>query len=140
MAQGDVGDLFRALVHVGTVEAVRQQYRVFRSAGGDYVVFSPSSRGTLSYHMALVSGEKVEALFEAMGDGRVTTGSLLKSGKLEDAFGPADRVTFRFDILMGLYVLVALGRLEMEKEGRTLVFLRAPGGGAARVGRKRKEA
>jgi len=30
----------------------------------------------------------------------------------------------RFDLLMGLYVLVAQGSVEMEKEGRSLVFRR----------------
>ena len=124
MAQSDVSDLFRALAHVGTVEGVRQEYRVFRGAGGDYVVFSPSSRGSLSYHMTVVSAEKVDALYEVMGKSGVTTGSLLKDKRLEDAFGRGDKVAARFDILMGLYVLSALGKAAMEKEGRNLVFRR----------------
>jgi hypothetical protein len=129
MVQSDISDLFRALVHVGTVDAVRQQYRVFRSAGGDYVVFSPSSRGSLSYFMTIVSSTKVEALFDAMGKEGVTTGSLMKDKKLEDAFGPGDEVAARFDILMALYVLAALGKASMEKEGRNLIFRKASGKG-----------
>jgi hypothetical protein len=125
MAQSDVSDLFRALVHVGGVEAVRQQYRVFRSAAGDYVVFSPSSRGTLSYHMTIVPSDKVDALYEIMGKDGVTTGSLMKDKRLEESFGPRDKVAARFDVLMALYVLTALGKAEMEKEGRNLVFRKA---------------
>lgn len=125
MAQSDVSDLFRALVHVGKVEAVRQQYRIFRSAGGDYVVFSHSSRGSLSYHMTVVSSEKVDAVYEVMGKSAVTTGSLMKDKRLEDSLGQGDKVAARFDLLMALYVLSAVGKVTMEKEGRNLVFRRA---------------
>ena len=125
MAQSDVSDLFRALVPVGAVEAVRQQYTVFRSAGGDFLVFSPSSRGNFSYHMTVVSADKVEALRDVVGGTGVTTGLLLEDKRLEDAFGHGDRVAARFDILMALYVLSALGEVSMEKEGRNLVFRRA---------------
>lgn len=38
-----------------------------------------------------------------------------------------DKVAARFDILMGLYVLSALGRIEMTKDGRKLVFKKAAG-------------
>ncbi len=119
-----VGDLFRALVPVGNVEAVRQEYEVFRTAGGDYLVFSPSSRGSSSYHMTLIGSEKVEALAGALGKDGATTGSLMKSGKLEEAFGTGGNVAMRFDVLIGLYVLTASGRADMKKEGRNLVFTR----------------
>ena len=118
-----VGDLFRALVPVGTVDAVRQEYEVFRTAGGDYAVFSPSSRGSSSFHMSVVSAEKVEALARVVGRGD-TTGSLIKAGKLEEAFGMKDKIAMRFDVLMGLYALVALGRVTMSKSGRNLIFSR----------------
>ncbi len=124
MEKGGVSDLFRALVHLGTVEAVRQEYQVFRTAGGDYLVFSPSSRGTSSFHMTMVGAAKVEALHRRVGKQGVTTGSLMKDGKLEEAFGPSNKVETRFDLLMGLYVLTAMGKVEMEKEGRNLVFRR----------------
>ncbi len=121
----DVSDLFRSLFPVGTVEAIRQEYQVFRTAMGDYVVFSPSSRGSSSFHMTRVSSDKVEALWNAMGKERATTGSLMKEKKMEETFGAEDKVAMRFDILMGLYVLAASGRVEMQKEGRNLVFTKA---------------
>ncbi len=122
MAVDGVSDLFRALVHVGTVEAVRQEYQVYRTAQGDYLVFSPSSRGTSAFHMTRVQAEKVEALAKAVGKEGATTGSLMKERKLEEAFGSGEKVVMRFDLLMALYVLTALGRVEMQKSGRNLVF------------------
>lgn len=124
MEGSGVSDLFRALVPVGTVGAVRQEYHVFRTAGGDFLIFSPSSRGSSSYHMTVVDSAKVEALQRVVGRQGVTTGSLMKEGKLEEAFGPTEKVATRFDLLMGLYVLTAMGKVEMKKEGRNLVFSR----------------
>lgn len=124
MEQTDISDMFRALIHIGTVEAVRQQYHVYRAATGDYLVLSPSSRGSSSYHMTQVPSEKVEALERVIGKGGVTTGSMMKEEKLEEVFGPKENVAKRFDLLMGLYVLTALGKVEMKKSGRNLVFSR----------------
>ncbi len=118
----DVSNLFRALAEVGTVQAVRQEYQVFRSAGGDFVVFSPSSRGSPSFHMTRVPGEKVEALGKMLTNDGVTTGSLMKDTRLEEVFGSGEKVAKRFDLLMALYVLTALGKAEMKKSGRILVF------------------
>ena len=129
MERRGVSDLFRALVPVGTVEAVRQEYEVFRTAGGDYLVFSRSSRGTSSFHMTMIDAAKVEALAKVVGRQGVTTGSLMKDGKLEEVFGAGDKVATRFDLLIGLYVLTAMGKVEMMKEGRNLVF-RKKGDGA----------
>jgi hypothetical protein len=122
--EGEVADIFRALMPVGTVEAVRQKYEVFRTAGGDYLVFSPSSRGSSSYHMTLVSSATVGTLAVAMGKEGVTTGSLMKDSRLEKALGKRDKIAKRFDILIGLYVLAAAGRAEMKKEGKKLIFTR----------------
>ena len=124
MSRADVSSFFMALVPVGDVEAVRQEYQVFRTSGGDFLVFSPSNRGSLSFHMTHVPAMKVQALAEVVGRDPVTSGSLLKDARLEEAFGAEDKVAMRFDLLMGLYVLVAQGTLEMEKEGRKLVFRR----------------
>ena len=124
MENAGVSDLFRALIPVGSVEAVRQEYQVFRTAGGDYLVFSPSSRGSSSYHMTLVQSAMVDAVAQVVGNQGATTGSLMKEPKLEEAFGPRDKVAARFDLLMSLYVLTAQGRLGMKKEGRNLVFTR----------------
>ncbi|HEV2138433.1 MAG TPA: hypothetical protein VGR53_06295 [Nitrososphaerales archaeon] len=117
-----VSNLFRALVEVGSVQAVRQEYQVFRSAGGDFVVFSPSSRGSSSFHMAFVPAENVEALGKMLTKDGVTTGSLMKDERLEQMFGSSEKVAKRFDLLMVLYVLTALGKAEMKKSGRVLVF------------------
>jgi hypothetical protein len=127
MKKGGVSDHFRALIPVGTVEAVRQEYEVLRTAGGDYLVFSPSRRGSTSYHMTLVPSGKVEALAAAMGNGGVTAGLLMKDPKLEEAFGTDDKVAMRFDILIGLYVLTAAGRVEMRRDGRNLIFTKRTG-------------
>ena len=113
----DILGFFAALVPVGTVEAVRQKYQVFRTAGGDYLVFSPSNRGSLSFHMTHVPAAKVQALAKVVGREGVTSGSLLKDSRLEEAFGSEDKVAMRFDLLMGLYVLTALGCIQMEMEG-----------------------
>lgn len=121
----DVTNLFRALVEVGSVQAVRQEYQVFRSAGGDFVIFSPSSRGSSSFHMALVPAENVEALGKMLTKDGVTTGSLMKDERLEQMFGSSEKVARRFDLLMALYVLTALGKAEMKKSGRILVFSKA---------------
>jgi len=111
-----------ALVEVGRVRAVRQEYEVFRSAGGDFVVFSPSSRGSSSFHMTRVPAENVEALRKMLTSDGVTTGSLMKDERLEEVFGSDEKVAKRFDLLMALYVLTALGKAEMKKSGRILVF------------------
>ncbi|MDA4119739.1 MAG: hypothetical protein OK436_04040 [Thaumarchaeota archaeon] len=118
----DVSNLFRALVEVGSVQAVRQEYQVFRSAGGDFVVFSPSSRGSSSFHMTRVPAQKVEALGKLLTNDGVTTGSLMKDERLDEVFGSGEKVARRFDLLMALYVLTALGKAEMKKSGRILVF------------------
>ena len=121
----DVSNLFRALVEVGSVQAVRQEYQVFRSAGGDFVVFSPSTRGSSSFHMTRVPGEKVEALGKMLTKDGVTTGTLMKDERLEQMFGSSEKVAKRFDLLMALYVLTAQGKAEMKKSGRILVFSKA---------------
>lgn len=128
MGRSDVSSFFVALVPVGAVEAVRQEYQVFRTAGGDYLVFSQSNRGSLSFHMTHVPATKVQALAKVVGKDGATSGSLLKDDRLAEAFGSEDKVAMRFDLLMGLYVLVALGTLEMEREGRNLVFHRRKDG------------
>ncbi|HEV2226597.1 MAG TPA: hypothetical protein VGR56_07325 [Nitrososphaerales archaeon] len=39
--------------------------------------------------------------------------------------GPGEEVAKRFDLLMALYALTALGKAEMKKTGRILVFSKA---------------
>jgi hypothetical protein len=125
----EVSNLFRALVEVGRVQAVRQEYQVFKSAGGDFVVFSPSTRGSSSFHMTRVPAEDVEALGNMLTNSGITTGSLMKDKRAGEVFGSGDRDAKRFDLLMALYVLTALGRAEMKKSGRNLVFSKRRGDG-----------
>jgi hypothetical protein len=122
MEAGDMSGLFGALAPVGTVQAVRQTYQVFRTAEGLFVVFSPSNRGTMSYHMSLVPAGKVEALGEAVTKEGVTSGSLMKDDKVAEVLGEGDKAGTRYDVLMALYVLTAQGTVEMSKAGRNLVF------------------
>jgi hypothetical protein len=117
-----VSDLFKALGFVGSVAAVRQEYQVFRTVDGDFVVFSPSNRGASSFHMTLVGAERVEALAKVVTKEGVTSGSLMKDERVAEAFGDSDKAGLRFDLLMALYVLTAQGRAEMGKSGRNLVF------------------
>ncbi len=51
MSDGGLSDLFRAVGYVGTVKAVRQDYQVFRTVVGDFLVFSSSNRGSMAFHM-----------------------------------------------------------------------------------------
>ena len=122
MNSSDVSDLFVSAFRVGEVQAVRQEYQVFRTASGSFMVLSPSNRGRSSYHLTVVSPEEVEAVGKAVRKGSVTSGSLLKQKEVVEAFG-AEGLSLRFDLLMALYVLTALGRAEMKKEGRNLVFV-----------------
>jgi hypothetical protein len=72
--------------------------------------------------MTRVPAEKVEALGKMLTNDGVTTGSLMKDERLEEVFGSGEKVAKRFDLLMVLYVLKALGKAEMKKSGRPLVF------------------
>ena len=120
-APSEVSDLFRALTCVGAVEAVKLQYRASRTAGGDYLVFSPSGRGRLSYHLTVVSADTVDSL-RGLGKGGVTTGSLMRDERIESIFGGRDKAATRFGLLMALYVLTARGDSEMTKDGRNVLF------------------
>ncbi len=62
MSEAGLPNLFRAIGCVGTVKAVMQDYQVLRTAGGEFLVFSPSNRESSSFHMTKVSGEKADAL------------------------------------------------------------------------------
>lgn len=117
----DISKLFAPITFLGKVEAIRQEYQVFRTAAGDYLVFSPSARGTSSYHMTKLDASKVEAVEGAVTKEGVTSGSLLKDKKVVEAFGE-EALALRFDLLMALYILTALGKAEMAKTGRNLVF------------------
>ena len=123
MKNGSVSDLFRALISLGTAEAIRQEYEVFRTAGGDYLVFSPSGRGSSPYHMTPVSTGKVEAIAAVMGTGRATASSLMEDPNLEAAFCTDDKGAKRFNVLISLYILAATGGATLFR--RSLFFKEA---------------
>ncbi len=127
MPEDDISNLFAPITFLGKVEAIRQGYQVFRTAAGDYLVFSPSARGSSSFHMTKVTSGKVEAVEKALTKGGVTSGSLLKDMKVVEAFGKEDGLALRFDLLMALYILTALEKAEMTKTGRNLVFTKKEG-------------
>ena len=114
-APSEVSDLFRALTCVGTVEAVKLQYLAFRTAGRDYLVFSPSSRGRFSYHLTVVSADTVDSLRDLVGEGGVTTGSLMRDERIESIFGGGDKAATRFGLLMARYDLTAPGRFRDDQ-------------------------
>ncbi len=122
MGGGDLSDSFRALAYVGTVKAVRQEYTVFRSAAGDYMVFSPSSRSPSSYHVTFVPFARVEALKGLISGKDVTTNSVLKDESIRGVFGAKEKASLRFDALMTLYAMNAAGLLDMRRAGRSLSF------------------
>ncbi|MDA4129073.1 MAG: hypothetical protein OK422_06440 [Thaumarchaeota archaeon] len=115
-------DYFRCLDYVGIVRSVRQEYQIFKTINGDFLVFSPSNRSPSSFHMTHVSAPRVEELKKIAVGKRVSSTSLLKDKRVHEVFKIEDRVVLRFEILTTLYVMVALNVLEMKKTGRTLVF------------------
>ena len=108
--------------YIGPVVGVKQEYQVFRTGRGDYVVFSKSNRGTASFHMTFVSAARVEALRQLCPKKGTTSGSLLKERKVAEMFGTEDRAALYFEVLTTLYVLAAMGFVEITKSGRNLVF------------------
>jgi hypothetical protein len=76
----------------------------------------------MAYHMTRVTSTKVEALRNITAKESVTSGSLMKDQRVVGAFGEGEKVALRFDLLMALYVLTALGEVETAKSGRNLIF------------------
>ncbi|MBI3859617.1 MAG: hypothetical protein HY296_05185 [Thaumarchaeota archaeon] len=122
MSEPEGPSLFPALAFVGVVKAVRQEYRIFRSANGDHAVISPSNRGSSSFHMTIVSKAKAESLKRIAVGKSFTTASLENDPRVREAFGDESGPGWRFDILLALYALTASGHLDMRRSGRKLVF------------------
>jgi hypothetical protein len=108
--------------YIGPVVGVKQEYQVFRTARGDFVVFSKSNRGSTSFHMSFVPATRVEALKQMIPKKGATSGSLLKEKKVIEMFGTEDRDALYFEVLTTLYVLAGMGVVEITKSGRNLVF------------------
>lgn len=94
MDKAGVAGFFMAWIPMGTVKAVAQEYPVFRTAGG-FLMFSPSNRGSLSFHMTHMPARKVQALARMIGKGGVTSASFLRDKRLDEAFGSEDKVAAR---------------------------------------------
>ncbi|HEV2390636.1 MAG TPA: hypothetical protein VGS04_07935 [Nitrososphaerales archaeon] len=108
--------------YIGPVAGVKQEYHVFRTARGDYVVFSKSNRGSTSFHMTFDPSARVETLKQLIPKKGATSGSLLKEKGLVETFGIDDKAALYFEVLTTLYVMAALGIVEITKSGRNLVF------------------
>ena len=127
MASPDLEELLGGPRYIGPVAGVKQEYQVFRTARGDYVVFNKSNRGGSSFHATFVQAAKAEALIRLVPKGGATSGALLKEKKVTEIF-PADTKEARyFEVLTTLYVLAAMNSVEISKSGRNLVFTRLPG-------------
>jgi hypothetical protein len=122
MASPELRDIMSGPQYVGPVTGAKSEYHVYRTARGDYVVFSGSNRGKTSFHVTFVSAANVEALKQLIPEDGTTTGSLLKDARVAEVFGIDERDALYFEVLTTLYVLTATGVVEVTKEGRTLVF------------------
>ncbi len=109
--------------YVGPVAAVKQEYQVFRTGRGDFVVFSKSNRSASSYHMTFVPASRVQALRRLIPSKGATSGSLLKDKKVVTIFAGESRDTIYFEMLTTLYVLAAMGFVAISKSGRSLLFV-----------------
>lgn len=108
--------------YVGRVAGVKQEYHVFRTGKGDFVVFSKSNRSSTSFHMTFVASAKAEALSLFVPEKGTSSGSLLREKKVAEIFGIEEKSSLYFEVLTALYVLAARGVVEITKSGRNLVF------------------
>jgi len=72
--------------------------------------------------MTFVPEVRIEILKQVIPKKGTTSNSLLKERRMLEAFGGQDRRVLCFEVLAALYVLVALGIVEISKSGRNLVF------------------
>jgi len=122
MSEAELREILGGPEYIGPAIGVKQEYQVFRTARGDFVVFSKSNRGSSSFHMSFVSASRVTALRQLIPKKGTTSGSLLKEKKVVETFGSEDRDVLYFEVLTTLYVLAAVGAVEITKSGRNLVF------------------
>ncbi len=122
MSNPELREILGGPEYVGPVVGVKQEYEVFRTARGDFVVFSKSNRSSTSFHMTFVPATRVETLRQAVPKNGATSGSLLKEKRVIETFGTEDRDALYFEVLTTLYVLAAMDIVEISKLGRNLVF------------------
>jgi len=119
MSSAELREILGGPEYIGPVVGVRQEYQVFRTGRGDYVVFSKSNRGSASFHMTFVHSARVEALRQLFPEKGTTSGSLLKERKVAEIFGTKDRAALYFEVLTTLYVLAPSGSSRSRKRGGT---------------------
>ena len=122
MSEAKLREILGGPEYVGPVVGVKQEYHVFRTARGDFVVFSKSNRGSTSFHLTFVPAARVEALRRVIPKKGTTSGSLLKEKKVSALFGTEERDALYFEVLTTLYVMAALGLVEVTRSGRSLAF------------------
>ena len=122
MSDAGLREILGGPEYIGPVVGVKQEYQVFRTARGDFVVFSKSNRGSTSFHMSFVSASRVAALRQLIPKKGSTSGSLLKDKTVVETFGTEERDVLYFEVLTTLYVLAAVGAVEITRSGRNLVF------------------
>lgn len=122
MSSTELREILGGPEYIGPVVGVKQEYHVFRTARGDFVVFSKSNRGSTSFHMTFVPSARVETLRSLIPKKGATSGSLLKEKRVVEVFGTEDKDALYFEVLTTLYVLAGMGAVEIAKSGRNLVF------------------
>ena len=123
MSSPAVREIMSGPAYVGPVAGVKQEYDVYKTARGDFAVFSRSNRGSASFHVTFIPAARVAALREAIPPEGTSTGALLKDERVASTFDAEDRDVLYFEVLTSLYVLAALGDVEVTKSGRNLVFV-----------------
>jgi len=122
MSSAELREILGGPEYIGPVVGVKQEYHVFRTARGDYVVFSKSNRGSASFHMTFVQAARVETLRHLIPKKGAASGSLLKEKAVAETFGIDDKAALYFEVLTTLYVMAAMGIVEITKSGRNLLF------------------
>ena len=110
-----ISELFNGLRYVGQAQGDRKTYHVFDGSSGYLVVAPTSARG---FYLSVVEREVPEFVARRFRGERLTASSLNRKARRADLF--ADR----FQSLLALYVMVALGRARKLKlrEGKAMVF------------------
>jgi hypothetical protein len=110
-----ISELFNGLRYVGHAQGDRNTYHVFDGSSG-YLVVAPASAG--GFYLSVVKREVPDFVARRFSGGRLTASALNRKARRADLF------TDRFQPLLGLYVMVALGRARKLKrrEGKAMVF------------------
>jgi hypothetical protein len=119
----ELREIFGGPVYLGVVTGVKQEYHVLRTARGDYAVFSKSNRGGSSFHMTFVRASKVEFVTRLIPESGTTARSVAAERSLSKEFETDDEDSLYFEVLTTLYVIAALGAVEVRRSGRSLLFV-----------------